>query len=326
VIYSAIFVKWGFFLKLKKGILTKVKSMKIIVAHNAPDMDAITSVWLIKKFLPGWDKANIQFVPAGSAIGRTAEAGAGFSDPVEKIGKDSIIQVDTGLGPLDHHQTQSDKVSAASLTFDYVINQMQGKLPPINREKLEALERIIRYVVDIDHFKEVFRKDALADYHDFSVVNILDGLKLQKQNDDRYYVDFISECLDALLHDFENKVWAEREIANRGIEFETRWGKGLGLETINDSIVKMAQLMGYVVVIRRDPRKGYVRIKARPDAPNEKGVDLTLTAEKLKKMDPQATWFLHVSNKMLLNGTPKNPKMKPTKLSLNDIIEVLKTI
>jgi hypothetical protein len=43
-------------------------------------------------------------------------------------------------------------------------------------------------------------------------------------------------------------------------------------------------------------------------------------------MDPQATWFLHVSKKMLLNGSPKNPKMKPTKLPLNDIIEVLKTI
>ena len=300
--------------------------MRIIVAHTAPDMDAIASIWLIKKFLPGWDKASVQFVPAGSAAGRTAEAGANLTDPVEKMGRDLVIQVDTGLGPLDHHQTQSDKVSAASLTFDYVMEEMKKSLPPMNREKLEALERMVRYVVEVDHFKEIFRKDSLADYHDFSVVNILDGLKLQKQNDDQYYVDFISECLDALLHDFENKIWAEREIGNGGVEFETRWGKGLGLETINDSVVKMAQLMGYVVVVRRDPRKGYVRIKARPDAPGEKGVDLTLASEKLKKMDPSATWFLHVSKKMLLNGTPKNPKMKPTKLSLNAIIEVLKTI
>jgi histidine triad (HIT) family protein len=46
----------------------------------------------------------------------------------------------------------------------------------------------------------------------------------------------------------------------------------------------------------------------------------------LSKMDPQATWFLHVSGKMLLNGTSKNPTMKPTNLSLSDIIEVLKGI
>jgi hypothetical protein len=63
-----------------------------------------------------------------------------------------------------------------------------------------------------------------------------------------------------------------------------------------------------------------VRIKASPKFE----IDLTNTYEQLKKMDPDATWFLHVSKKMLLNGTPKNPKMKPTKLSLSAIISVLK--
>jgi hypothetical protein len=85
--------------------------------------------------------------------------------------------------------------------------------------------------------------------------------------------------------------------------------------------------MGYVIVARRDPRKGYLRIKAKPNkSDTDKGVDLTLIYEKLKKMDPSATWFLHVSKKMLLNGSPKNPKMKPTKLPLSAIIGVLRTI
>ena len=84
--------------------------------------------------------------------------------------------------------------------------------------------------------------------------------------------------------------------------------------------------MGYTIVIRKDPRKGYVRIKALPANGKEKGADLTLMYEKLKKVDTQATWFLHVSKKMLLNGTPKNPKMIPTKLSLNDIIKVVEGI
>ncbi len=94
----------------------------------------------------------------------------------------------------------------------------------------------------------------------------------------------------------------------------------MGLETINDDVIKMAQMMGNAVVLRKDPRKGYVRIKASPAF----DVDLTNTYEQLKKMDPEATWFLHVSKKMLLNGTPKNPKMVPTKLSLDQIISVLK--
>jgi hypothetical protein len=300
--------------------------MRYIVAHTSPDMDAITSVWLIKKFLPGWEKAEVRFVSAGERIGPEPK-GQSFDYAIEKIGRDEYLQVDTGMGPLDHHQTQSVSVCAATLTFDFVKKDLLAYSPPVNPEKIEALERMVKYVLQVDQFQEIFRAEPLADYNDFSIVNILDGLKLEKPNQDGYYVQFISECLDALLHDFENKIWAEREIRQNGIEFETKWGKGLAIESINDSVIKLAQLMGYVIVIRRDPRKGYVRIKTKPNkSDSDKGVDLTLIYEKLKKMDPSATWFLHVSKKMLLNGTPKNPKMKPTKLPLSDIIGVLKTI
>lgn len=299
--------------------------MRRIVTHTSPDMDAITSVWLIKRYLPGWEDAEIRFVPAGSRIGNlTPDQATKLTEPIEIIGGNEVLQVDTGLGPLDHHQTPDRKTCGASLAFDFIKkNVKEGVLNP---EKLEALERIVKYVVEVDHFKEVFRPDVLANYQNFSITDILDGLKYQHPNDDRYYVEFISLCLDALVHELENNVWAEKEIKEKGIEFETKWGKGLGVETINDTVVKMAQLMGYIIVVRRDPRKGYVRIKTKPDGEKEKGIDLTLVSEKLKKMDPSATWFLHISKKMLLNGTPKNPKMKPTKLSLNDIIEVLKGV
>ena len=300
--------------------------MKYIVTHTSPDMDAITSVWLLQKFFAGWDSAQVKFVPAGDRL-LPLPKGQSFDFAIEKRGEDEYIHVDTGMGPLDHHQTSDKTVCGASLTFDFVKKDFTKNQPTISKEKLEALERIVKLVVEIDHFREIFRPNALADYNDISVVNILDGLKYQKPNQDQYFVDFISDCLDVILLDFENKIWAETEIKNNSIEFETKWGKGLGLESINDSVIKLAQLMGYVVVVRRDPRKGYVRIKARPDEnEHKKGINLTLAYEKLSKMDPEATWFLHVSKKMLLNGTPKNPKMKPTKLKLNDIIEVLKNV
>ncbi|MBI3984510.1 MAG: hypothetical protein HY344_01015 [Candidatus Levybacteria bacterium] len=299
--------------------------MKRIVTHTSPDMDAITSVWLILRYLPGWETAEVRFVPAGDRIGNlTPDQATKLTEPIEIIGGNEVLQVDTGLGPLDHHQTSDKNTCGASLTFDYVKKTIKDGA--INPEKLEALTRIVKYVVEVDHFKEVFRHDPLANYQNFSITDILDGLKYQHPNDDRYYVEFISLCLDALVHELENNSFAEKEIKEKGIEFETKWGKGLGVETINDTVVKMAQLMGYIIVVRRDPRKGYVRIKTKPDKDGEKGIDLTLISEKLKKMDPNATWFLHVSKKMLLNGTPKNPKMKPTKLTLNDIIEVLKGV
>ena len=296
-----------------------LKAMKIIVTHSSPDMDAITSVWLIKKFLPNWNDASVKFVPAGERLGNG-------KSPIEKNGEDEIIHVDTGLGPLDHHQTADDNVCGASLTFDFVKRVMSHELGVRSsqkwEDKMEAVSRMVKVVVDIDHFKEVFRKEVLADYHEFDLASILDGLKLQFPNQDDYYVEFVSKCLDSVLHEFENRIWAEKEIAENGIKFETRFGKGMGFETINDSVVKLAQKMGYAIVARKDPRKGYVRIKVRPDSK----INLTLVCEKLKKIDPDATWYLHISKKMLLNGSVKNPKMRPTKLTLDEIIKVLEKI
>lgn len=302
--------------------------MKIIVTHAMPDLDAVTSVWLLRKFLPAWENAKVLFVPAGQRI-KNYELGIINENPIEKIGEDEVIHVDTGMGPLDHHQTNDQKVCAASKVWDYV--QSQNKEFAIESEKWkerkEAITRIVGVVIEDDHFLEVFYSDATADYQEFSLTSILNGLKLQKPNEDEYYVDFTSLCLDAILHAFENRIWAEREIKNNGIKFQTKWGKGIGFKTINDDVVKLSQKMGYMIVIRKDPRKGYVRIKARPSKKGEvKDADLTLVYEQLSKMDPEATWFLHVSKKMLLNGTPKNPKMIPTTLTLEEIIQVLEKI
>ena len=297
--------------------------MKIIVTHTMPDLDAVTSVWLIKSFLQDWSEAKVLFVPAGSRL-KNAKPGAEVKEAIEKIGENEVVHVDTGMGPLDHHQTSSDQVCGASRTWDYVRSVSEMFKDPERSDKIvekeEAISRMVQVVVDVDHFKEVFRPDANADYQDFSIVNVLDGLKLLKPDSDDYYVDFMLTALDGLLRDFENKIWAEKVIEENSTPFESVWGKGLGMETINDDVIKTAQLNGYAVVVRKDPRKGYVRIKASPKF----DIDLTNTYEQLKKMDPEATWFLHVSKKMLLNGTPKNPKMVPTRLSLDKIIKVLK--
>lgn len=300
--------------------------MRIIVTHSAPDLDAVTSVWLIKRFLQGWKDAVVKFVPAGTRLpnSKLKIENSKLGEPIEKIGENEVIHVDTGLGPLDHHQTKDDKVCAASLTWDYVREKGQMFENEATSDKIqtreEAISRMINVVVDDDHFKQVFYPDPTADYFDFMLTEILDGLKLQKPNEDSLYIEFVSECLDAILHNFENKIWAEREIKENGQEFESVFGKAIAFETINDDVIKLSQKMGFSLVVRKDPRKGYVRIKASPAS----DVDLTNVYEQLKKTDPEATWFLHVSKKMLLNGTPKNPKMKPTTLKIDEIINILK--
>lgn len=299
--------------------------MKIVVTHASPDWDAITSVWLIKRFLPNWENAKVVFVPAGERV-RGSHANE-TGEVIEKIGDDEVMHVDTGMGPLDHHQTDDMAVCGASRTWDYVKQQHEGGERWLL--KADAVERIVNIIVAIDHFQEVYWAEAAADYHEFSLLGLLEGLKYQKPGEDEFYVMFCMEALDALVYDFENRAWAEKEIKEKGVEFETKYGKGVGLETMNDTVLKLAQKMGYTVVIRKDPRSGFVRIKTLPihaGSKEEKSPDFTLVYEKLSKMDPDATWYLHVSKKMLLNGTTKNPNMVPTHLSLQQIIDVVKEV
>ncbi len=281
--------------------------MLTIVTHHVPDLDAVASVWLLKRFLPNWQDAQVQFVPAGETWGGQLVD----SDP-------NLLHVDTGFGILDHHQT-NDYTCAAKKTYAYI----QKKINAGNQDKSwsnEALERMIEVVNFHDHFLEATLPDARADYQLFAGIAIFDGLKSLYPQEDAKIVEVGFIILDAIYKNFQERIWAEEILEKEGIYFETPWGKGVAFESINDAVMKLAQKSGYIVVVRKDPKKGYVRIKGLPQTE----VDFTSAYLKLQHLDQGATWYLHASKKILLNGSTHNPKMKPTKLSLDQIIEVLK--
>lgn len=302
---------------------------KIIVTHRSPDADAICAIWIIRNFLPGWNESRIEYVSAGDRLEGSFLKNE--KNGIEIIEEDEVIHLDTGLGTFDHHQINSTEISATSLAWEYVKKENKNIAMQLSlsrhtkwRHREEALGRIVKLIVQIDHFKDALWPDPTSDRYDISVIGILDGLKYQKPSQDNYYVNFISKCLDALLHEFENRVWAEEEIKEKGIEFETQYGKALAIESINDSVIKLAQKDGFMIVVRKDPRKGYVRIKARPVLDKKKEIDFTDLHEKLKKRDSKADWFLHISKKMILNGSSKTSKMRASSLSLEQIIEIIK--
>ena len=306
---------------------------RLIVTHKAPDLDAVASSWILKRFLPGWENAEVKTVPAGNKLaGNYTVSG----EAIETVDGAEVIHVDTGMGKLDHHQDKDDSICATKLAFEYVLpfENENGLLP--NKHKREALRRIVEYVVDDDHFQEVFYENPESDAYDMSIVGLLHGIKLLYPKEDETTVKFGMDLLDAALHEMESKVHAEEEIKEKGIRFDTKWGKGLAVESANDAIMKLAQTLGYVISVRKDPDTQSIRIKARPA--RRKGrefpegvledvdVDLGEVYEKLKKMDPDATWFNHISGRMLLNGSSKNPTMKGTKLSLAEVVEVLQNL
>lgn len=278
-----------------------LQTMKTIVTHIGPDCDAITSVWLVKMFFPGWEEAAYAFVPAGTTLGKL---------PPEY--NPEILHVDTGFGKFDHHQTNDD-ICAASLVYDEIKK---------TRGYDRALERIITLVNDIDHFREVFYPNPAADFWDFGLVAMIDGWRLMYPDNPIKIVDLGMNALDGIYKSFQNKIWAEKELKENGVEFRTKWGKGIGFETQNDDVVRLAQKNGYMVAVRKDPKKGYLRIKSFP----KPEIDLEPVYDRLKAEEPDATWFLHASHHMLLNGSSKNPDMRPTKKTLQQVIDVIKSI
>lgn len=278
--------------------------MKIIVAHLSVDLDAISSAWLLKKFRPGWEDAQLRFVPAGSTLD---------NKPVDE--NPDIAHVDTGLGMFDHHQIADRNLCAAKRVFDYLVDQKH-----IKPHDKEPLSRIVDFAVQIDNFKEIFFPDPTSDIYDFSLHQIIEGLKGVVTTDlERCELGFT--LLDGVLQLFRNKVKAEKEV-KQGLIFQSKWGKSLGLETGNEEALRLAVLSGFKLVVRKDPERGNIRIKTMPD----KALDLTPVYERLKEADSKATWFLHISKNMLLNGSSKNPNSIPSYLSLQKVIEIIKKI
>ncbi|MFC1711299.1 chromate resistance protein ChrB domain-containing protein [Patescibacteria group bacterium] len=273
---------------------------KIIATHNNPDLDAICSIWLLKKFDPSFEKATIVLVPAGTTYKnqKTDE-------------NDGIVHVDVGLGKFDHHQT-SKRTCAAELVFNY----LKSKFKYLKKDK--ALVRLIKVVNDIDHFSECLWPNPEADYFNFLLPDVLDGLKISGKLDDQGLIEYGSMLLEGVYSKIKIKVKAEENL-KEGYEFTTKWGKAIGMLTHNNNVLKLGLKTGYIIVIQKDGNTEHVRIKARPKSP----VDLTEAENKLKKLDPKATWFLHKSKKMLLNGSSKNPEMRPSSLSLKKVIEVV---
>jgi hypothetical protein len=277
--------------------------MHTIVTHLSVDLDCITATWLVVRFFPEWEGADIVFTPQQV----NWEGVVPDSDP-------NILYLDTGYGRFDHHQSE-DYTSATKLAYRHLLKQ--GWLDDKNGK---ALGRLVSLVNELDHFAECFYPDAASDRWDLGLVQQVGALK-QSLGDDRKVMEIVFTLLDAHLQHFKNKIKAEQEI-KQGYVFQSRWGKTLVMSTRNDEALRLAQKLGFQLVAIKDPEKGGIRIKTPP----KKELDLTRLHEQILKKDTRGSWFLHVGRNMLLNGSSKKPDQIPSPLTLQQLIEIIKGI
>lgn len=284
--------------------------MKTIVTHLNPDLDAMSAVWLIRRFLPGWSKARVEFVPAGETF-----EGKPVDDDLE------IIHCDTGGGKFDHHETDKD-ICAATLIWKEILKEnprlaaRQGKLDDWHKK---AVERMLTVINEVDHAKFLAWPKPSSDLWDFSFYQALGGVVGCFENEPVKILDSSLVFLDGIFKIFCEKIEAEG-IFEYGIKFKTVWGKGIAAKTDNAEFRYLALKSGFAVAVRQRPKTGHLGIYGNW----QKGVNLREVYEKLLKLDPKATWFFHASGCLVLNGSVHNPKMKATKLGLEEAIEILK--
>ncbi|MFA6005943.1 MAG: hypothetical protein WC775_05690 [Patescibacteria group bacterium] len=274
---------------------------KTIVTHIRPDLDACAAPWLIRKYMPDWGNAELIFVPSG----KTIDGGPADTDP-------NILHTDTGFGKFDHHHLR-ERSSAARRVFEYL---EEKKL--VRGAEREALERLVEVVTLFDNFEEVNFTNPNADYYDCMIHELLEGYK-HLEKEDRTVFDFACAMLESYFKELFQKVQAEKEL-KKGEEFKVGTFKCLAIETHNEVSVHIAQKIGYAIVVRRDPIDGRVRIKARPGLT----IELRPVYEALIAKDSVEKWFYHKSGKMVLNGSSHTPHIEPTKLTLDEVVAVVK--
>jgi hypothetical protein len=284
----------------------------LIVTHHVPDLDAVGAVWMLKRFDPqNYADARVGFVNPGSRISLD-EANALNAELHE------VTHVDTGLGRFDHHQPDRGllKISATSLTYDYVCS-LDGNL-----SEDSTLQNLVNFVTEIDHFGEIHWPDANNLRYSFMLHELIRGFELQTYFNDDSQLHFGLSCLDCAYAVLKHHHKAEEIIIEKGQVFQLAEGSAMAISTRNDDTIKIAQRQGMILVVRKDPDLGNIRIKARPDS----NIDLKALHDKILEVDRVGNWYYHPSGKMLINGSVKHQDQAASPLTLNDVVKMVTEI
>ncbi len=285
---------------------------KLIVTHHAPDLDAIGAVWFLMRFLnQEFGNAKIAFVNPGEEISIAAAEQLGFA-------AHEAIHVDTGLGEFDHHQPDrgQELLSASLLVYQHICERH----PELKDDR--SLKSIADFITEIDHFHEIYWPDPTDIRYLFMIQELIKGMELSDRNSDEAMLQFGMECLDNSLYVMRQRFAAEEEIALKAEDFQIKGGTALAILSSNDDTIKLAQKEGHILVIRKDPQLGNIRIKARPDA----DLSLDKLRDKITAVDKIGSWYFHPSGKMLINGSQKHTTQQASPLSLEEVVNIIKEL
>ena len=235
------------------------------------------------------DAAQLEFVAAGTTW---------HNQPADA--SPQVIHVDPGGGRFDHHQRNARNLCSAEL-----VRRAVAPYDP-------ALERMVRQVCQIDN--------ALAPASDMGFFNInalIAGYNLLFPTRPHHVALAMLPNLDAWYEHEARQIRLEQAFASR-LEFDTRWGLGIAMESEDGGSSKLAYRHGAVLYAYRDGH-GWMGIAAQARSQ----VDLEPVYANLQAVDREADWYLHPSHRLLLCGSAKAPPRVPSRLSLPELVRVI---
>ncbi len=269
--------------------------MKRLLTHPRPHLDDICGIWLIQKYLPGWADAAVEFLPATTTLHDDADT----------------LMVGIGRGQFDEHKGNVGE-SATTLVWQHI--KETADLDELEAAALDLLTEWVRRGDTSEHdaAEMVAHGPWLPSeqLHAYYERHDKDSLALH-----RFGVEL---CEDALIR-YRNAVLLERDWRTR-VEFDTPWGRGVGLTTDASGADDYAYSAGFVLLVYVHPKNGYRGYRATP----ESGVDLSATHAFLEAKDEDAHWFLHHSKKLLLAGSDVAPETPLSRLSLDELIAAIR--
>lgn len=269
--------------------------MKTLVTHINPHLDDIVGIWLFKKFNPDFKDSQVEYISASREAAK--------DESKEKI------YIGTGGGQFDEHK-EGLETCAGTLVYEYLKKRNYIPKDEILRA---ALDRLVEWNQLIDTGKA-----PDSQFDEFSVqafIRAKDGSAQTSQKS----LDLGVEILDRILNVLKRRQQAILDWEKRQ-EFETKFGKTIAVisETINREFCREQEGDLFLMY---NPKHTSVQYFTPSFV-----IDLKPIYDKVKALDPQASWFLHQSHHMVICGSSSAPDSKPTKLSFEELIKVAKEI
>jgi len=302
--------------------LSGVAPVRAIVTHPAPDLDALVSVYLLRRHgaghFPGADTCPLRF-----ATPREVEE-VGGPEVLEEAGE---LVVDLGGGRFDNHP-RADRQGSGDLdasAAELVAEHLGVRQRP-------ELDKLLAFCARQDLKGQSLRSRDPVD-HAVAIPAIIDGLNRLHPDDGAAVYQDIEPVLDAIVA--TERAWFDALAdAERGLREEVADAMVLAMESGSSAAARAGRYCGADLLVVRYLPHGHVAFTIRRDGPLG-GLSLDGLADRVRRAElaargeptPKALrevgmhggWFLHQSRKILNKGSPKAPDVPVSVLTLSDL-------